>query len=441
MTTNKSRARRRPFAPVCLAFALLVATPTATAVAESGAGGIVQSETGTLADGATWRATVPPNWNGTLLLWSHGYARTRSAAEDAPAAAREALLAAGYALAGSSYSEGGWALATAVPDQEATIAAFSERFSRPKRTIAWGYSMGALVTVALAERPRRLIDGALPMCGSIGGAVGMMNMALDGAYAFRTLLAPDSAIRLIGVDSDLDNARRVAAVLAEAQATPAGRARIALAAVLAGLPGWTTHDGPRPADDDATAQQAEMAKTVAMGVFLPRVDQEQRAHGVFSSNTGVDYRAKLQLSERRAFVAKLYAAAGLDLDSDLDALNAGHRVAADPAATRYMLDHYTPNARPTVPTLAVQNIGDGLTSPSLQRAYLEAAEHRAPRMASGLWVADAGHCTFATPTVLASLHQLETRIDTGRWPARPADFVAYEPPPMLRPCIRDAACR
>ncbi|UAJ10871.1 alpha/beta hydrolase [Polymorphobacter megasporae] len=418
---------------------LLVSAPVAAA--EAPANSAARSETGELADGASWRATVPPNWNGTLLLWSHGYARTRPAAEDAPAASRAALLAAGYALAGSSYAEGGWALATAIPDQEATITAFAERFSRPKRTIAWGYSMGALVTVALAERPRRLIDGALPMCGSIGGAVGMMNMALDGAYAFRTLLAPDSAIRLTGIDNDLDNAHRVAAVLAEAQATPAGRARVALAAVLAGLPGWTTHDGPRPADDDAAAQQAEMAKTFAMGAFLPRVDQEQRAHGVFSSNTGVDYRAQLALSGRHSLVAKLYAAAGLDLNRDLDALNAGSRVAADPAATRYMLDHYTPNARPTVPTLAVQNIGDGLTSPSLQRAYLEAAEHRARGMTSGLWAADAGHCTFTTPTVLASLHQLETRIDTGRWPVRPAEFVAYDPPPMLRPCLRDGACR
>lgn len=424
---------------ICVALALAGATSTAGAAAQSP--GAPRSETGELADGASWRATVPPNWNGTLLLWSHGYARTRPAAEDAPAASRDALLAAGYAIAGSSYAEGGWALATAVPDQEATIAAFAQRFSKPKRTIAWGYSMGALVTVALAERPSRLLDGALPMCGSIGGAVGMMNMALDGAYAFRTLLAPDSAIRLTGVDDDLDNAKRVAAVLAAAQATPAGRARIALAAVLAGLPGWTTHDGPRPGDDDAAAQEAEMAKTFAMGVFLPRVDQEQRAHGVFSSNTGIDYRAQLQLSERRAFVATLYAAAGLDLDLDLDALNAGQRVTADPAATRYMLDNYTPNAKPVVPTLAVQNIGDGLTSPSLQRAYLDAAAHRAPRMASGLWVAAAGHCTFTTPTVLASLHQLEARLDTGKWPAPPAGFVAYVPPPMLRPCIRDGACR
>ncbi len=105
----------------------------------------------------------------------------------------------------------------------------------------------------------------------------LMNMALDGAYAFRTLLAPRSDIRLTGVGDDRANARRVADVLAEAQQMPAGRARIALAAVLAGLPGWTTPGSTPPAPGDYAAQEAEMARTFAMGVYLPRVDQEHRA--------------------------------------------------------------------------------------------------------------------------------------------------------------------
>ena len=29
--------------------------------------------TGTLTDGGTWIADVPASWNGTLLLYSHGY--------------------------------------------------------------------------------------------------------------------------------------------------------------------------------------------------------------------------------------------------------------------------------------------------------------------------------------------------------------------------------
>ena len=32
---------------------------------------------GQLSDGARWRATIPAHWNGTLLLWSHGYSPVR----------------------------------------------------------------------------------------------------------------------------------------------------------------------------------------------------------------------------------------------------------------------------------------------------------------------------------------------------------------------------
>lgn len=397
---------------------------------------------GVLADGAKWTATVPSNWNGTLLLWSHGYAPALPPAEDAPRAHRAALLAAGYAIAGSSFADAGWALETAVPDQLATVDAVGKAFGKPKRVIAWGMSMGALVSTALAEQSPKRVDGALALCGSIGGAVGMMNMGLDGAYAFRTLLAPASDIRLVAIDDDRANAGRVGKVLAEAQASPAGRARVALAAVLAGLPGWTTHDGVRPAAEDYDAQEAEMAKTFAVGVFLPRGDQEKRAKGVFSWNSGIDYRAQLKLSGREAMVRALYARAGLDLDADLARLAAGKRITADPAAVRYMTEHYTPNARPRAPLLAVQMIGDGVTSPSLQRAYAEAvAANGFGASVRALWVANAGHCSFDTPTVMASLTMIGERVTQGRWPTAPAMFVGYTPPPMLRPCVRGKVCR
>ncbi len=397
---------------------------------------------GALADGAKWTATVPPNWNGTLLLWSHGYAPALPPAEDAPRMHRAALLAAGYALAGSSFADAGWALESAVPDQLDAIDAFDKAFGKPKRVIAWGMSMGALVSTALAERAPKRVDGALALCGSIGGGVGMMNMALDGAYAFRTLLAPDSDIRLVAIDDDRANAGRVGKVLTEAQASPSGRARVALAAVLAGLPGWTTHDGKRPGDADYDAQQAEMAKTFAVGVFLPRGDQEKRAKGVFSWNTGVDYRAQLKRSGREAMVRALYAKAGIDLDADLARLAAGKRVAADPAAIRYMTEHYTPNGRPQAPLLAVQMIGDGMTSPSLQRAYAEAAAANGfGSSVRALWVANAGHCSFDAPTVMASITMIDARVVQGRWPAAPTMFVSYTPPPMLRPCVRGKVCR
>jgi hypothetical protein len=297
--------------------------------------------------------------------------------------------------------------------------------------------MGGLVTTALAEQAKPAIAGGIALCPSIGGAVGMMNMALDGAFAFRTLVAPDAGLKLVGIDDDRANGRAAQAAVAAAMTTPEGRARVALAGVLGGVPGWTRHDRPRPADADFDAQVDEIAATFVMGVFLPRADQEHRAGGVFSWNTGVDYAAQLVKSGRREFVAALYRKAGLDLDADLARLAAAPRVAASPAATAYMMAHYTPNGRPAVPLLSVQAIGDGMTSPSLQRGYLDAA---APRMAGGLWLDAAGHCGFTTETVLTAIAHLEKRLDKGRWPNTPAGTIAFVPPPMLRPCLRGGKC-
>lgn len=393
---------------------------------------------GTLPGGAQWQAEVPANWNGTLLLWSRGYSPRAGEPDLAPKDWREPLLAQGYALVASNYGAKGWALAEAVPAQRATIAAFTKtQGQKPRRVIGWGASMGGLVTTALAEERKPAINGAIALCPSIGGAVGMMNMGLDGAFAFRFLLGSETNLELVEVTDDMGNSKRAAEVVRRAVASPAGRARLALAGVLAGIPGWTRPGSPQPAADDYETQLDEIAASFVMGTIFPRQDQETRAGGAFSWNAGVDYAAQLDLSGRRAFVEALYRKAGIDLDADLGALNNTPRIFAKPAAVNYMLRHYTPNARPRVPLLSVQAVGDGLTSPSLQRAYLDAAS---PRMAAGLWLDQAGHCNITAASALTALHHLEARLDGGKWPARPAGTVDHTPAPMLRPCLRGKRC-
>lgn len=385
-----------------------------------------------------WAAAMPPRWNGTLLLYSRGYSPAPGKPEPGSPAQRQALLAAGYAIAASDYGSGGWALEQALPAQRRTISAFAAQYGKPRRVIAWGSSMGGLVTTALAEQPGSGIDGALAVCASIGGSLGMMNMALNGAYAFRTLVAPNAGIQLVGIKDDRANGQRVSAALAEAIRSPGGRARVALAGVLAGIPSWTSPDKPRPADSDIEAQAAEISRSFVMGVFLPRSDQEQRAGGVFSWNDGVDYRGQLTASGRRPLVEALYRRAGLDLDRDLAALNRAERVRADPAAVAYMRAHYAPNARPLVPLVALQTIGDGLTSPTMQRAYADVA---GPARVRSLFVNQAGHCTAPGNAVLAAIQMVEARISTGRWSApAPGVFTPYRPTPMLRSCFRNRRC-
>src|SRR5947208_5311556 len=78
---------------------------------------------GTTSDGGSWVADVPSDWNGTLLLYSHGFGPP--AAADAPdSGTKQALLDRGYALVGSSYDPTGswWALNSALRDQFEAVA-------------------------------------------------------------------------------------------------------------------------------------------------------------------------------------------------------------------------------------------------------------------------------------------------------------------------------
>jgi len=410
---------------------------------------------GPLPGGGDWVVEAPANWNGTLLLYSHGYSPVLRPAESAPRGQREAYLAQGYGLAASSYSQAGWALEQAQVDQWAALDAFTAQYGKPKRVIAWGDSMGALNSIALVERHPERLDGALAMCGSISGALGMMNTALDGAFAFKTLLAPTADLRLVRTGDDRANGAAAQAVLEQAMKTPQGRARVALAAALAQLPGWTDPAAPQPAADAYDAQLDQQGKAFVMGVFLPRADQERRAGGAFSWNTGVDYAAQLRAGGRQTAVAALYAKAGLSLTDDLKVLAKAPRIAADPAAVAYMAANYTISGDLRRPLMTIHEIGDGMTVVSTNDAYASAVKsrRRSANLAQG-FVDGAGHCLFSSGERLAAIRALEARIETGRWDVAPAAlnrlaeaagdtkgrFIAFRPPPFARPCVRGGAC-
>jgi dienelactone hydrolase len=418
---------------VALAAALVL---PAVCAATAGAGQ-PQTAEATLASGARWAATVPPNWNGVLLLHSRGYAAQAGAPEPAPPRYRDALLSAGYALAASNYGAGGWSVAEAVPAQEQAVAAFARRYGKPRRVIGYGFSMGGLVTTALAERKHPVLDGAIAFCSSMGGSLAMMNMGLDGAFAFRTLVAPQAGIALTGVADDRANAARVAAAAQKAAQTPQGRARLVLAATLAGIPAWVPPQAGERDEALFDRQTAVLVSAFPMGVFLPRAEQEHRAGGGFSWNTDVDYRRQLAISGRAKFVGRAYRQAGLDLDADLAALAQAPRVAAAPAAVDYMARHYIPNGSPTVPLLALQALGDTVTSPSLQQGY--AAVARGAMMQS-LYVGQAGHCDFSPEQLLEAVSRLGRRLDSGRWPTPATTHVREGPAPLLRPCFQGNRC-
>jgi len=397
-----------------------VALPVALTAPAAAATGPITLD-GTLPDGAKYRLEVPANWNGTLLLWSHGYRfGSSNPAETSPSPAMgAALLGQGYALAGSGYASTGWALDSAVPDQLATVQQFVTQVGQPRRSIAWGASLGGLVTGSLLDAAPRQFDGAVPLCGVLD-PIGSWNQGLDAMFVVKTLLAPGADLPIVRITNPLAGLVTGYQVLDAAQATAAGRARIAFAAAVGAVPTWVDPAVPEPAPLDFDAQErtqytAFRSSTLPFA-FLGRAELEARAGGVYSWNTGVDYTRQLLRSPNLPQVAALYQQAGLSLPDDLAALGRAPRIAADVAAVDYLARNHEPTGQLSVPVLAVHTTGDPLVVPSQERAYATFV-HRAgdTGLLRQVFTHRAGHCNFTGGELVAALHAMESRLDAGHW--------------------------
>lgn len=421
----------------------------------------VTTHTGALADGATYLIEVPGNWNHTLLLYSHGYVTPGSpnpAQDVGDPATGGFLLSQGYALAGSSYAHTGWALQEAIPDQIATLDKFKSLVGTPARTIAWGHSLGGIITAGLLQTHPNRFNAALPMCGVVAGGVAVWNEGLDGEFVIKELLASTSALQLVHITNPTANLNLAEGILFQAQASPQGRARIALAAAVGDLPGWFTPGSPEPSSTDFALQEANQFKWLTQVdgpfAFALRAELEARAGGNPSWNTGVDYEKQLERSIDKAEVRALYKQAGLSLDADLDTLEKAARISADPAAVKYLTDHIVFNGNlGGKPVLTIHTTGDGLVLNSDEQAYRDVVQDaKDSRLLREAFVHRAGHCTFTPAETIAALKALEHRLNTGKWGGAtdpealnsaatalgplniaPASYIDFEPAPFLRP--------
>ena len=180
--------------------ALLATTSTASLAADPQAAGLLASACPAgLAAGSRCRSgrdelgayvwlAIPPDWNGTLVVHSHG------GPELGPPKAERALEdlqrwsvwnRAGYAYAGSGYHQGGVAVESAAADTERVRTIFVAEFGIPKRTILHGQSWGAGVaakaagTFAAPAAGKPPYDGVLLTSGVLGGGSESYDFRLD----------------------------------------------------------------------------------------------------------------------------------------------------------------------------------------------------------------------------------------------------------------------
>jgi pimeloyl-ACP methyl ester carboxylesterase len=326
-------------------------------------------------DGAKYAIKLPQKWNGTLLLYSHGYRFATPAPPDFGAVETNAqltstdsdgtgsdavsakLLSEGYALAGSSYKSNGWAVGDGVKAGEELHDQFVKLVGTPKRTYVWGDSLGGLITEVLAESNPSWVDGAAPMCGAVAGPNYNFDVALDVAVAVKALIYPQ--LKLTGYASDTeaaDNWKAAAAAVEKAAAATAagGTAKVLFIASLVDAPTATaTYDG-HDITSQVKARVEALLTALAFGTSA-RYELEQRVGGDPSDNTKADYDSRIDSSE-----AATIALAGGKLDQLEKTLDAAPRITGD-ASARAAIDKLgdTTGAL-AVPTLTMHTVADPL---------------------------------------------------------------------------------
>ena len=393
---------------------------------------------GTTANGA-WVLDVPADFNGRLLVWSHGYSFTPVPAANAPsAAARDALLARGYGLIGSSYADGGagWAVRQGVAAGIEAVGIAEERIGagRVERVFAWGNSLGGLITQTLAERRPDLVDGVAPLCGVLAGTNRNLDLALDVSVGVKRFFYP--SLRLRGYPSraaaEANYAAASAALLAKladpaTQAAASGRV-LALAALSASSAKTRTYAAT--STTSAVAAATESIMTALEYSTVGRWDIEVRVGGNPSTNIGTDYTKRVTPAAVERFTAWGFGS-GL-LSSYAQSLQTyGQRVAANPAARRAAARLGNPTGELSDPTVTMHTVYDPLVIVQNERVFLQRAAAQGdtesllqlyitpPPYVTGAPYG-AGHCTFTTEQYVAVVAALDSWVGTGSRPTSTA---------------------
>jgi pimeloyl-ACP methyl ester carboxylesterase len=329
--------------------------------------------------GAEYRIDVPANWNHGLVVYCHGYDPHPQGVgydERKPLPPELAIFVkAGYALAQSGYSAGGWALEQAIPDVEGLRQYFIQKYSQPKETFIAGHSLGGLLTVILIETNPQAYDAGLDMCGVVGNATTVLTRAFNERVLFDyyfpgALPSPAHVPHAFQMTEPL-----IKAVFDRVRAKPQA------AAVMRKLTGIHT--------------DKDLAGIMVFVTYVLK-DIEQRSGGNPFDNRNTIYTGT----------------------PDDNALNDGvQRYAADPGALAYPQRYHTLTGHLARPVLAIHTTYDPLVSPVFANDYsLLAREAGAGDLFVQQYVKHEGHCQITPEETEKGFQELKRWKDTHQAP-------------------------
>jgi hypothetical protein len=212
-------------------------------------------------------------------------------------------------------------------------------------------------------------------------------------------------------------AAQLSTLATNAQATAAGRARVALGTALLDMPTWATTQAQPPTDPAGIAQAQYQWLVGTLPFIMPaRYFIEIAAGGNGSWNAGVNYAALLARSPYRHTVETLYRQAGLDLRTDLADLTRHAAVRADPAAIGWLARTSVPTGHLDVPVLNLHTLYDQLAPVEYENEYA----HQVRFAGDGVLLRQAyvnrrGHCAFTSSELVAALQAVVHRVHSGHW--------------------------
>jgi len=392
-------------------------------VTTPGTGPWARVVTGEVGPGSLYALYIPTNWNGDAIYFAHGIRPPLDPItldannQDNFLAVRDELGGLGYAFAYSSFSENGLAVKDGA-QRTHQLRAFlnSELPGKPAHNYLAGYSLGALVALDLADRFPGQNDGALAMCGMVGGTPRELQYVGDVRALFDYYYPGVLPGNVISVPTPPPTIPEVQGrVIAAIMANPLGLYAIASTAQtpLAFAPIGNVGDPTSPAFQSLVGSLVTALYYQLLGT--PDVLGRTHGHSPYD-NRNVIYTMGTLVAPApvpSALIASMIAAS-----NGTPTVPGVTRYDITPDAQNYLDKYYVPTGGLSIPVVSVHNFWDPLVPFFHERALAEAATAAG---ASGMLlqrgVPNYGHCNFSTPLVVSSFQTLANWVTTGVKPA------------------------
>lgn len=388
-------------------------------------------------EGAPYRIQVPANWNGTLLVYVHGYRDKADhpgevddrSVDDAQV---QQVLVLGYALASSALRDNGWAVREGVLDIKYLTRFFRDNVATPQRTILLGFSMGSVITLASMERDGgRLYDGAIAGCAVGAGTSRSWDLTADLLLAYDVVFGvPPNWGNPGDVRDDLDFETEVAPKLLAEISNPLNFGLFEFIRLVSGTPGRGITPPP-PFSPQPFFPRWVLADMKYATEY--RAELERRAGGRIVQNLNHTYSLT---SNEKAYLALL----GLDPEPHLAAMNARTNISAESLARNYLMRNADYTGNINRPVLTLHTIIDELVSVSHESAYRDTVTAAGrENFLFQTYTNGIGHCNFTPVQLQTALVAIDRWVRTDMRPV-PSDFSAsqgfdalFTPPPFPQP--------